>query len=343
MPGPTKDDIHALHVVTRLNVGGIARYLAMAPEAVVLLVRGKVEPHETEAVWDGRQIVLPALRRGVHPVRDAIAYRQLRRLLAREKPMVVHTHASKAGALGRLAARSLGVPWVHTFHGHVLDGYFGPQVGWFVRVAERLLARGEGAVTATGPGTAGELERHLGVPVPVLPPGITMPPPAPDARARLRREWGNPERVALAVGRAAEVKDHARFVAAARGAKYLPVIAGADHVPGALALGHVEAMQDVYAAADVVVSSSRREGTPFALLEAAWCGIPVVATPVGDTAWIVGKGGLVMDDLGGGLQRLRDRFLREEMGAQAARSVRKRFPAHAVAPRLLALYESLKT
>jgi len=332
--------MRAVHVVTRLNVGGIARYLETASGAVDLLVRGRVEGDETEAPWRGPQEVVPALRRSVRPVADAVAYRRLRRVLARARPDVVHTHASKAGALGRLAARALGVPWVHTFHGHVLDGYFPAPLGRLLATAERLLARG-GTVTATGPATAEELERRLGVEVPVLPPGVELPPPAPGARERLRRAWGDPERVALAVGRSAAVKDHARFVNAARGARYLPVVAGAAGVPGALALGHVDAMQDVYAAADVVVSSSRREGTPYALLEAAWCGRPVVATPAGDTAWIVGDGGFVMEDLGGGLHRLHDRALREELGARAARAVRERFPAAAVAPRLRALYESV--
>jgi glycosyltransferase involved in cell wall biosynthesis len=327
----------AVHIVTRLNVGGIARYLEVGRDAVDVLLRGRVERGEAEARWHGPQVVLPSLSRSLRPVRDARTLKELVRRLRRLRPDVVHTHASKAGLLGRLAARRLEIPCVHTFHGHVLEGYFPAPVAWvFVRV-ERRLAR-LGGVTATGPATAAELERKLGVPIEVVAPGITMPAARPDAGARWRASFGNPPRVALAVGRPAAVKDFARFVRASRDAGYLPVVAGARHVPGAVALGHVEHMPDLYAACDVVVSASRREGTPFALLEAAWCGRPVVATPVGDVRWIVGEGGVVTDDLAAGLARLHDPLLRTELGKRAAAAVRERFPANAVAPRLRELY-----
>ena len=89
---------------------------------------------------------------------------------------------------------------------------------------------------------------------------------------------------------------------------------------------------------DAVVSASAMEGTPFALLEAAWGQRPGVATPVGDTRWIVGDGGLVTGDLAAGLRALRDPGRRAELGALAATEVRRRFPVDAVAPRLRALY-----
>lgn len=329
--------LRAVHVVTRLNMGGIARYLAVAREAVDVLVRGRVEPGEAEARWEGPQVVLPTLRRSLRPFRDRRALAELVRRLGRLRPDVIHTHASKAGLLGRLAARRLGIQCVHTFHGHVLEGYFPRPVAWVFTRLERRLAR-LACVTATGPATAAELESRLGVPVAVVAPGIEMAGARPDARARWRSAWGDPERVALAVGRPARVKDFARFVRAASDAGYLPVVAGARDVPGAVALGHIEHMPDLYAACDVVVSASRREGTPFALLEAAWCARPVVATPVGDVAWIVGDGGLVTHDLAAGLERLRDASVREELGARAAAAVRERFPAGAVAPRLRELY-----
>jgi len=330
-----------VHLVTRLNVGGIARYLEGARGAVDVLLRGVVAGAEKEAPWKGAQAVVPALRRSVDPLRDGRALLDLVRRLDRMRPGVVHTHASKAGALGRLAARHLGIPWVHTFHGHVLEGYFPAPVSKLIAVIERRLARG-GIVTATGPATADELSRRLGVPVALLPPGIEMPRPPPGARDRWRASLGSPERIALLVGRPAAVKDHARFVAAARGAGYLPVVAGARRVPGALALGHVERMENLYEAVDVVVLASRREGTPFALLEAAWCGRPVVATPVGDVAWVVGEGGIVTDDLPKGLGRLRDPGLRAALGNASAARVRRLFPASAVAPRLRALYAGLR-
>jgi len=332
--------MRAVHVVTRLNVGGIARFLEMGRGAVDVLVRGIAPPAEDEAAWAGPQLVVPALRRPVHPLRDAEALRALLRHLRRLAPDVLHTHASKAGALGRVAARVLGIPCVHTFHGHVLADYFPRAAARVLEAVERRLARWA-TVTATGPATARDLEARLGVRVEVLPPGIELPPPAPDARARWRASLGDPERIALGVGRAAAVKDHARFVAAAREAGYLPVIAGARRVTGAVALGRVEGMQDLYAACDVVVCASRREGTPFALLEAAWSERPIVATPVGDVPWLVGSGGIITDDLASGLRRLRDPDLRLELGRRAGEDVRKRFPRRDLAPRLRALYARL--
>jgi glycosyltransferase involved in cell wall biosynthesis len=327
----------AVHLVTRLNVGGIARFLESGREAVDFLLRGRVEPAEFEARWSGPQAPVPGLRRSLHPADDSRAFAALVRLLKRLRPAVVHTHASKAGALGRAAARILKVPCVHTFHGHVLEGYFPRPVAGLLTRLERRLARWS-TVTATGPATARELERRLGVPVEVLAPGVTLPAPRPGARTRWRAAFGGPERVALAVGRPAAVKDLSRFVHVSRQAGYLPVVAGADAVPGALALGRVDRMEEIYAACDVVVCSSRREGTPYALLEAAWCGRPVVAPPVGDIEWVVGKGGIVTEDLREGLERLKDPGLRARLGWRAAASVRERFPAAAVAPRLRELY-----
>ena len=126
-----------------------------------------------------------------------------------------------------------------------------------------------------------------------------------------------------------------------RAAGYLPVVAGDRGVTGALCLGVVDRIEDIYAAADVVVSCSRREGTPFALLEAMWSGRAVVAHPVGDVPWIVGDAGVTTWDLERALLDLRDRDRRALLGREAARSVRQRFPAAAVAPRMRAIYASI--
>jgi len=323
--------VRAVHIVTRLNVGGIARYLEAARGAVDVLVRGVAGPGESEARSDGEQRALSSLRRPIHP-RDARALRALTETLEDLRPDVVHTHASKAGALGRLAARRLKIPCVHTFHGHVLDGYRGFRL---FRFLERRLAP-LASLTATGPETAHRISSLVRRDVAVLPPGVFLPDPAPGARARLRRAWGSPERVALWVGRPARVKRPGRFVAAARAAGFLPVVAGATGIDGALCLGVVDRIEEVYAACDAVVCSSDREGTPYAVLEAMWAGRPVVAPPVGDVPWIVGDAGVVTHDLAGALSRLP-----EGLGARAAARVRERFPAAAAAARIRAHYATM--
>ncbi|MEE8103951.1 MAG: glycosyltransferase family 4 protein [Planctomycetota bacterium] len=327
----------AAHVVTRLNVGGIARFLETAGDAVDILVRGVVEGGEAEAAWSGEQIVIPEMRRSLRFGRDLSALDALISELRNQRATVVHTHASKAGVLGRLAARRLGLPCVHTFHGHVLEGYFPRPISWAFRRIERSLAR-RSLVTATGPRTAERLRALLESPVEVVAPGVTLPEASADARARWRESWGDPERVALAVARPVAGKGLARFAAASRAAGYLPVVAGADRVKGALALGIVDRVEELYAACDVVVSASRAEGTPYSLLEAAWAGRPVVAAPAGDVDWVVGNGGLVTDNLVDGLRQLRDPERRAELGRCAADAVRRRFDPAALAPRLRELY-----
>ncbi|MHC4410257.1 MAG: glycosyltransferase, partial [Planctomycetota bacterium] len=203
--------MRSVHIVTRLNVGGIARFLGAGRDAVDVLIRGVAEPSESEAPWSGEQIVLEELRRAPG-WRDGRALSGLTRALERLRPDVVHTHASKAGALGRLAARRLGVPCVHTFHGHVLRDYPGSV---FYRMLERRLAP-LARLTATGPETALELQSILHAEVEVLAPGVALPAPRPDARALWRRRWGDPRRVALWVGRTAAVKRPGAFVEAAR-------------------------------------------------------------------------------------------------------------------------------
>jgi len=332
--------VKSTHVVTRLNVGGIARFIECGREAVDHLIRGAVEQDETEASWRGPEVRIDALRRSIRPLSDRRALRELTAALEAAAPDVVHTHASKAGALGRIAAARLGIPAVHTFHGHVLSDYFGAVRSRIYRLVERRLAR-RSTLTATGPATAAELSRLLDAPVEVVTPGVALPDPDPDARARWRHTWGNPERVALMVGRPAAVKQPEHFVSVARASGYLPVVAGAGSVPGALCLGVVSRIEDVYAAADVVVCSSRREGTPYAVLEAMWSARAVVAHPVGDVDWILGGAGVSTWDLEGALFDLRDGGLRAEIGSRAAADVRRRFPAAALAPRLRALYAAI--
>ncbi len=331
-----------VHLVTRLNVGGIARYLDQVVPCVDRLWRGRVQGPEQEATWRGLQAFVPGLGRALRMQDDVRAWRTLERWLGDRRPRVLHTHASKAGTLGRIAARRLGIPVVHTFHGHVLSNYFPRPVGALFQRVERWLGS-RAVLTATGPATANALASLLGHRVRVLPPALSWRAPDVVAAAAHRASWGGPVRVALAVGRAAAVKDHPRFVAAARAAGFLPVIAGATRITGALCLGTVPmaAMPEIYAAADVVVSSSAQEGTPYALLEAAWCQRPVVATPVGDVSWVVGTGGIVTDDLAAGLKKLRDPALRAAMGARAGVLVRQRFTPEAAQAALRTLYDEV--
>lgn len=177
-------------VLTRLNLGGPARQvLASDPRLLraghaVRVFAGRVEPGEgdlfDELAAAGVDVVrVPGLARGWSVAGDLRARAFLRRELAAFAPDVVHTHASKAGALGRSAARALDVARVHTFHGHVLEGYFAPPVSRGLRAIERKLAADTERVIAVSHATAEDLLR-LGVVderrLVVVPPGIELAP-----------------------------------------------------------------------------------------------------------------------------------------------------------------------
>ncbi|MDX6579747.1 MAG: hypothetical protein QOJ47_1296, partial [Gaiellales bacterium] len=162
-----------LHLVARLNVGGPA--IQVIPLVDELRARGyaadvahgRLGPGEASMTYlaDTRgveTILVPQLRRAVGP-HDAIALREIMRLLRARRPDILHTHTAKAGAVGRFAALLAGDARppvvVHTFHGHVLRGYFGPAKTEAFRRLERRLARASDALIAVSPEVRDELVR----------------------------------------------------------------------------------------------------------------------------------------------------------------------------------------
>ncbi len=146
-----------LRIINRFNLGGPiynVSYLSayLAPEYETLLIGGKEEPGETSALFIPesmglKPLLIKSMRRSINPLSDYKAYKEIKKIIKTFKPDIVHTHASKAGTLGRLAAFSCKVPVVvHTFHGHVFHNYFsGISTGFFKRV-ERFLAKKSSAV-----------------------------------------------------------------------------------------------------------------------------------------------------------------------------------------------------
>lgn len=289
-----------VHLIARLNDGGPVRVLAGLCAA--LRDRG----HDVE-VWCGscaadepdashlvggrgiRVVTVPELGRGLG-VGDAVAFAWLLREAARQRPQILHTHTAKAGALGRIVARLLRIPCVHTYHGHVLTGYFPAAVEALLRGTERLLGLGCHHHAPT-PALVREL-RGYGIgrrgawhalPVPVEPVAVRRQPHA-----------GPP--VVLFLGRFAPVKDPQLWVEAVtalhRRRPVAALLAGDGplrHViEQALAaagiptrsLGFVAA-GEALAGADVLLMTSRNEGQPLVVIEAAGAGVPVVAPAVG--------------------------------------------------------------
>lgn len=371
-------------VLTRLNLGGPARQVLASDPLLcargheLVLFAGEPEAGEGDLTEQARARGLavervPGLGRGLSPTGDLRAARFLARRLAEFRPDVVHTHASKAGALGRLASRKLDAARVHTFHGHVLEGYFADAVSRSLAAFERRLARDTDRVVAVSHATADDLVR-LGVApeekIVVVPPGIEIEPLlALDRRAgalRGRLGAGADAFVVGVIGRLAEVKRpqwavdvfevlrarhpalHVVFVGdgAQRRALERRILAlDADGQARVHMLGAVEDMRTIYPELDCVLLTSSNEGLPIALIEAGAAGLPVVATGVGGVPELVahertGFLGASVDELAYGLAQvlaLPDRG--RAMGERARMRVQARHSAAQLADRLEALYK----
>ena len=149
--------LRVLRIIARLNIGGPATHVALLDRGLrargwdCRVIHGRVgdDEHSLEHELGRAGVALHAvdeLGRRVRPWSDAVAFWRLLRLVWAYQPDVVHTHTAKAGVLGRIAAELYNPTHpqrraliVHTFHGHVLHGYFGPAITWMVRVVERLL------------------------------------------------------------------------------------------------------------------------------------------------------------------------------------------------------------
>jgi glycosyltransferase involved in cell wall biosynthesis len=380
-----------VHAIARLNVGGAALHvIELAAKQrerghEVVIVAGTLaegeESMEFVAHDLGVPIVrLPALQRELSPLADATAVREIMRTVTRREADVLHTHTAKAGATGRIAARLGRGRWpratVHTFHGHVLSGYFGTRKERVFIQVERLLARRTGAVIAVGDEVRDDLIR-LGVAPPekivVIPYGFDLSGLArPDDAERAGQRIGigvPPDGFVVGwAGRLAPIKrphDLVRTLAelvALRTEAYLVVVGGGperasvEELAAELGvrdrcrfLGYRRDMSRWYGTFDAFVLTSENEGTPVVAIEALASGCPVVATNAGGTATVVrdGTSGYLVSigdtrALAGHLHELATTpGLARSLGEAGARDVRERFTSGAMADAVDALYRGL--
>jgi glycosyltransferase involved in cell wall biosynthesis len=317
-----------LRVIARLNVGGPAIHATLLTERLdpsrydSLLVTGREAEAEGNYLTlygktPARLVLVPTLGREIRGGQDVVAFAQLVRLMRRFRPDVVHTHTAKAGTLGRLAARVCRVPRVvHTYHGHVLQGYFSPPKARLFLAIERWLGRHTDRLLTVSEGIRHEL-LALGIGRPdrfqVLPLGLDLDGflDAEALRGELRRELGftGDEFLVGIVARLVPIKAHETFFRAAAavagrlsGARFIVVGDGERRAElEALArslglwervrfLGWRRDLERVYADLDVVALTSRNEGSPVSLIEAMAAARPVVATRVGGVPDLVDSG-----------------------------------------------------
>jgi glycosyltransferase involved in cell wall biosynthesis len=316
-----------LHVITRLTLGGSSETTISQVEALqdagyrcaiaVGFPESERDVMAMAAARGCRLLDVPTLGREASPSRDLRALVDLLRLMRREHPDLVHTHTSKAGFVGRLAARLARVPAViHQPHGHIFYGYYGPWRSRAYVALERLAARwADRLVMLTERGAEEHLAHGIGRPgqFATVPSGVPVERlrAAAPARAEARRRLALPGSsfVIGALGRLVPIKgfdllvEALPAVAAALPETHLLVIGGGP-LRGALeariaALGMTERVtitgvtHDVataLAAADVLAAPSRNEGMGRALVEAMALGVPVVATAVGGIPAVVVDG-----------------------------------------------------
>ena len=315
--------VRVVRIIARLNIGGpaiqaITLTRLLEPRGFrTLLVRGRESAGEGSMDYLAREAgVAPALigsmRRDPGPG-DVLALARLIAVLRRRRPQIVHTHAAKAGTLGRAAAL-LAFPrrrpvLVHTYHGHSLTGYFSPRTARVYTVIERALGRFTDTLVAVSAEVRDDLV-ELGVAGPerfvVIPHGFDLAHFLSDTdraarRAALRAEWGieaDAEVITL-IARLVPIMRVDRFLRVARLLAERPrsefVVVGDGELREELSgsadaaalgarlhwAGFRRDIPDVCFASDVVMLTSDNEGTPVSLIEAQAAAVPVVGTDVG--------------------------------------------------------------
>ncbi len=329
--------IKVLRIINRLNLGGPtynAAYLSkyLAPEFETLLLAGQKDDHEASSEFILQELGLQAhyiqnMERGLNPQKDWAAFWEIRRIIQEFKPDIVHTHAAKAGALGRLAAWSLGVPViVHTFHGHVFHSYFSAWKSKLAVGAEWLLAKISTQIIAISPLQQRDIcEQFKVVEVgkcKIVANGLDLTPFYQDQekkRRAFRAEFQlEVDCVAIGIiGRLAPIKNHRLFLEGLKltldhcAVKFRAFIIGDGETraeiealaaklgidfeteksePNCAPLTFTSWRKDidvVNAGLDIVVLTSLNEGTPLSLIEAQAAGKAILSTRVGGVADVV--------------------------------------------------------
>lgn len=383
----TARPIKVARVIARLNVGGPAQHVALLtqrlgpPEFSSLLIAGRVPETEGDMAYYAESLgvhplYVEAMSRELSPLDDLRALWSLYRLFRRERPDVVHTHTAKAGFVGRAAAWLARVPViVHTFHGHVLRGYFGSLKTNLFRVLERLCAALSTCVL-----TVSDLNRRELLELEVTRPdkmrvvelGLDLQrfASAPRYGGAIREQLGLPADTPLVgfCGRLVPIKqpeiylDAAHRVRAERPDAHFVILGDGELREGMEArvaelgerdgihfLGWQQDTPPLLADLNLLVLTSANEGTPVASIEAGAAGVPTVSTAVGgvpdvvrdgETGWLVPDGDpeAVAEAI---LAALADPAETDRRGRTAQAEFLTRFSVDRLAADIAALYREL--
>ena len=348
-----KQPVKVLQIIARMNVGGPAVIVADLMRSIdfskveQVLITGYCDSDEADyletVATDIKATRIAGLGRSVSLVADIRAFFALVAMIKKIAPDVIHTHTAKAGVLGRLAAILAGrkAKRVHTFHGHLLHGYFS---GWKVKLViaiEKFLAKRTDILVAVGnqvkedllAAGIGKSDQYR-----VFFPGLVEPKKISKEVARQQFEMEAGDIYVAYVGRMTSVKRPDRLLntAAEIKARNLPVkfiVAGEGDLFESTKrdserrdlpvrfLGWRKDIGALFAASDIAILTSDNEGIPLTLIQAAQASLPIVATGVGSIGDIVVHevNGYLVDSepaaLADALQKLAiDPVLREIMG-----------------------------
>lgn len=381
--------IRVLRVISRLNIGGPARHVVILSSRLgsgafeTLLASGTVREYEGDMSYLAGEYgvsvrVIPSLGREVALLDDVRSFLALLRIIRSFHPDIVHTHASKAGALGRVAAVAAGVPViVHTFHGHVFEGYFGRRMTSLVMAVERFLARFTRAIVVLSDSQENDITKKYRVAprskVNVVPLGLDLARYAAAERfsGTLRQSLGFDRDVSVVatVGRLVAIKDHGTFLkAAARVLETRPEVrfvivgdgetrANLEDLAAELGISHavhftgwIRDMCTVYPDVDILVQSSVNEGTPVSVIEAMASGCCVVATRAGGTGDVLSdeENGLLVpigdvDRLASAVLRVVENSPMRRAFGERARNSAKRYDSQRLTSDIERLYLELLT
>ncbi|MDD5674537.1 MAG: glycosyltransferase family 4 protein [Chitinivibrionales bacterium] len=327
--------IKILHIITQLDCGGSARSTLLTACGLhddrcqsAIACGVSVNPSEAaEAAAHAAGVPIfhfPNLRRPMTPWRDVLALVNLYRLIHKNKYDIVHTHTSKAGILGRFAAKMAGTPVIiHTPHGHVFYGYFSKALtAFYVFLEWAVMGFTDALITLTRREKQDYLDRHIGPAAKIYPiySGIPLEPflTGKKPRAQVRAQLGisETEFVCGTVARLVAIKNHALIVEAAgllvnhiKNIRFVFVGDGELHdqlteqINNAglsehfLFLGWRSDVADLVRAFDIFVLCSKNEGMGRAFVEAQAAGVPVIGSRICGIPEVLleGRTGLLID------------------------------------------------
>jgi len=318
-----------LRIINRFNLGGITynvSYLSryMPAEYETLLIGGPEEEGEESSLYIPQSLglkpqIIDELRRSINPLGDYYAYKRIKKIIREFKPDIVHTHASKAGAIGRLAAIHCKVPViVHTFHGHVFQGYFGTFKTKVFKAIESYLAKKSSAIVAISNIQKQEISGQHKICLPakmhVIPLGFDLnrfTENKTEKRNSFRTKYLlKDDEIAIGIiGRLAPIKNHYLFIDAIdfvlkhtnkkikafiigdgetkqellayTAQKQISCATGPDGTKTIVFTSWIREVDWALAGLDLVALTSKNEGTPVSLIEAQAASRFIITTNVG--------------------------------------------------------------